>query len=289
MITSSFDLVDWTLRASAILGAVFLIGMVTRKLPAAMRHTIWLVAIVGALVLPLLAGLLPQWRILPGGTAEVIQMPIQPVEIATGGPAKAVEPGATSAVMNEPSPLSAALGFSWYKLWALGAGLVFGLYVLGTYRLARLARRGSEADGEGRLSCVLKEVAAVTSAPVPRLLIAPGSDALAPMVIGTLRPKLIVPASAEAWSEERLRVMFAHELAHIERRDLWSRWLGALLCAAQWFNPLAWIAARRAEAESECACDNLAVRNASVDAASYAQHPMRSICWLSPGKFRSPR
>jgi len=74
---------------------------------------------------------------------------------------------------------------------------------------------------------------------------------------GLWRPCIVVPAGAAAWDDERVRAVLAHELAHVQRFD-WPVQLAAeALCAAFWFNPLAWLAARRLREEGERACDDV--------------------------------
>jgi hypothetical protein len=61
------------------------------------------------------------------------------------------------------------------------------------------------------------------------------------------------------YSEEEIRSMFLHELAHIRRHDvLWAS-LGLIACALHWFNPLAWLALRRFANDREILCDDFAL------------------------------
>jgi len=88
---------------------------------------------------------------------------------------------------------------------------------------------------------------------------------------GLWRPCIVVPAGAAAWDDERVRAVLAHELAHVQRFD-WPVQLAAeALCAAFWFNPLAWLAARRLREEGERACDDVVLGTGLVD-HDYATH-----------------
>jgi len=68
---------------------------------------------------------------------------------------------------------------------------------------------------------------------------------------------VIMPTDADGWSESRLRIVLLHELAHVKRRDCLTHMLGQAACAFHWFNPLAWLAVKRARTERERACDDL--------------------------------
>jgi HEAT repeat protein len=92
-----------------------------------------------------------------------------------------------------------------------------------------------------------------------------------PFACGVWRVTIVLPAAAEGWSEERRRLVLFHELAHVRRRDLLGHMLGRVACAAYWFHPLAWIAARRLRAESERACDDL-VLACGTRPSDYAGH-----------------
>ena len=67
-----------------------------------------------------------------------------------------------------------------------------------------------------------------------------------PVAAGIFRPAVIMPADADTWSESRLRVVLLHELAHVKRRDCLTHVLAQAACAFHWFNPLAWLAVKRA-------------------------------------------
>ena len=91
----------------------------------------------------------------------------------------------------------------------------------------------------------------------PRLRFLRSGRASMPVAAGIFRPAVIMPDDADSWSESRLRVVLLHELAHVKRRDCLTHVLGQAACAFHWFNPLAWLAVKRARAERERACDDL--------------------------------
>ena len=71
--------------------------------------------------------------------------------------------------------------------------------------------------------------------------------------------RVLLPAEAEEWPEDRRRAVLLHELAHVKRRDCLSQLIAQLACAVHWFNPLIWLAGHRMLVERERACDDLAL------------------------------
>jgi TonB family protein len=88
---------------------------------------------------------------------------------------------------------------------------------------------------------------------------------------GVAHPKVLLPADAARWSDDRIRVVLLHELAHVARGDWIVQLAAELIRSVYWFNPLLWIACRRLRHESERACDD-AVLNRGVAGAEYATH-----------------
>ena len=97
-----------------------------------------------------------------------------------------------------------------------------------------------------------------------------------PMTWGLWRARLLVPEQAADWPAGQRRDVLLHELGHIRRWDCLTHLLSQLACALYWFNPLAWVAARRMQVERERACDDL-VLNRGAEASAYARHLLRSV------------
>lgn len=75
--------------------------------------------------------------------------------------------------------------------------------------------------------------------------------------------RVVVPARlwAKLNQAERTAVLH-HELCHLRRGDLWKALLARLVVNLHWFNPLAWLAARRFDESAEWSCDALMAREA---------------------------
>jgi hypothetical protein len=169
--------------------------------------------------------------------------------------------------------------------WLLGALAVLGRLALGRWGAARL---GSQAEPvtdpawTGLLRGLSRELG--LARPV-RLL--RGGGATMPMTWGIVHPAVLLPAEAEAWPEERRRVVLMHELAHVARHDCLTQTLASAACALYWFHPAAWYAARRLRVERELACDDR-VLQAGTRARDYAGHLLEVARAFRPARLAAP-
>ena len=80
-----------------------------------------------------------------------------------------------------------------------------------------------------------------------------------PLVVGWLRPRIILPEAFPTWSPSRQRAVVGHEMAHIERHDNFARWLWQLTQALWWPVPLTQRLGRQLATAQEQACDDRAL------------------------------
>ncbi len=88
-----------------------------------------------------------------------------------------------------------------------------------------------------------------------------------PMVIGVFRRSLValMPAYRQ-YSEDELKLIFRHELLHVQRCDVQTK-IYMLFCTALcWFVPFAWIALRKLSEDLELSCDELVLNDAEETA-----------------------
>jgi beta-lactamase regulating signal transducer with metallopeptidase domain len=77
-----------------------------------------------------------------------------------------------------------------------------------------------------------------------------------PALVGLLRPRVALPVDfGTRFSAEEQQLILAHEAVHRSRGDNAWNLLACALTALHWWNPLAWLAARRMQADQELACD----------------------------------
>ena len=268
---SWLPLADAVVKASLVLGAAALMSVILRRASAALRHLVWTLALCSALFLPVVSLMLPKWQL----QLVTIASPAAAVETTVTAPA--TEP-AVAAVAEaprlgrdgnaHPTPASTPApgsrpawlpSISWQTallgIWLLGAITILGRIVVGLIAVRFVSRRTQLVTDADWLPMAmdLAEEMGVSS----RLRFLRSGRASMPVATGLFRPSVIMPADADTWSENRLRVVLLHELAHVRRRDCLTHVLAQAACAFYWFNPLAWLAVKRARAERERACDDL--------------------------------
>ncbi|TWT77817.1 Regulatory protein BlaR1 [Posidoniimonas polymericola] len=186
-------------------------------------------------------------------------------------PATAAEPTALNNVaLDEKLVAVFDQAAEWLPLlWLIGAPLTFLLLATGLIGVERLR----------------KDCQPVTSGPLHEALVAAaerlrirGRAALAlservaqPMLIGVLRPVVLLPAiAASGYSPEQLEMVLLHELAHVRRRDNLVNLLQRAIESLLFFHPAVWLVSRQLRADREQCCDALVVR-LTDDPQSYAE------------------
>jgi beta-lactamase regulating signal transducer with metallopeptidase domain len=240
-------LLDVTVKGTLVLLATGAAVAALRGASAATRHAVWTMGMAGALLLPALSRLLPGW--------SVGLIP------ARGVPAGAAGAAAGSAGIDLGGVLAAG--------WVVGAVVVIVSIALGRVRIWWITRRSAALD-HGEIPALVTALCGEIGIS-RRVTIRLCPDRVMPMVWGVLRPVVLLPAEAAGWSAELKRDVLLHELAHVRRHDYLNQLIARLACAVHWFNPLAWVAARRLRAERERACDDH-VLGTGASACDYAEH-----------------
>jgi TonB family protein len=169
-----------------------------------------------------------------------------------------------------PSASIFAPGMTWLVLLWLAGIIVLSLRALGGWHLAQsLGRRDTLAVPPALLQrChgLQRRLAVVW--PV-RFLLSRRIDV--PVVIGWLRPVILIPVSAIAGlSPHQLDALILHELAHIRRFDTVTNILLAAVETVLFYHPAVWWVSRHVRIEREHCSDDLAV-SACGDAAMYVE------------------
>ena len=155
-------------------------------------------------------------------------------------------------------------------LWAAGALVVLLRMGVRHARALALARRSRPLDDDDVLA-VISAAAREAGVRRGRFQVKVSPAITSPAVCGFFRATVLVPPGATAWSPQRWRVVLLHELAHVRRHDCLTQLLADLTCALRWYDPLAWMCAKRLHAEREHAADD-AVLASGARATEYAEH-----------------
>ncbi len=135
-------------------------------------------------------------------------------------------------------------------VYALGALVLAGAWLAGSRRMARVLRESCESG--------LRIAGGV---PVLR------HEAMGPVLIGTWRPRLVIPADLERRAgSASLGWVLRHESAHVRRGDPVAAALVHTVVVIAWPIAAAWIAAARIRGLMEEACDDRALRGEGATA-----------------------
>jgi beta-lactamase regulating signal transducer with metallopeptidase domain len=255
-------LVQNTITVTVVIATTLATAALLRNRSAALRHWMLLAALICALLAPLVETVAPAWR-LPETPASPFteQMTFRARIPETAANAAGEKPSSESSPMRLESLV--------VPIWLAGAGIGLAVLAIAMMRLNRIAAAGRPVT-DARWTALLESAARDHG--LQRDVVLLQSDHPTLLVTwGLITPKILLPAIAATWTEERIRAVLSHELAHVARSDWASQMLGELLRSIYWFNPIVWFACRQLRRECEHACDD-AVLSAGLDGADYATH-----------------
>ncbi len=274
----NFSLLLFLAKTTVILGAALALTLTLRRASAGARHTVWLVTLGALLIVPAVTAWVP---------LRIAVLPPAATDVAPSVGAAAASPLVTSSpntpgvpsddvaasdapragalgVLSEMSAVSIAL-----IVWGAGLALIVIGLAWAAFSVRRIVARSRPLDSPEWQGPLCEIADRLELADVPRLM--QSDDARMPFACGLFSPTIVLPVDADGWTLERRRAVLLHELAHVRRRDLLGHTLGRLACAVYWFQPLVWTAAKQLRAESERACDDLALA-CGTRPADYAEH-----------------
>lgn len=161
-------------------------------------------------------------------------------------------PSQTEAKPSARPAVSITLGQAVLAVWAIGA-LVLALartlpYLLWKRRVLRRSRpltnpalRSYCAQAKRRTGCKARVTVRVSA------------DADTPMVVGALRPVLLLPPGLAA--DNTTALMLVHEYMHVRRRDVLAKSVVFAAACVHWFNPAVYLMLHGISRDAELACD----------------------------------
>lgn len=263
------QLLDFTLKVTLILSISYGATILLRKSAASTRHLLWKLGFTATLLLPLLTALLPAWRSswLPSvflGKVEALG------SSSAASCANLFAPGGYLFFLTTSfdTPLGPTnLGSILVLLWFLVSTFFVTRLIFQSLLLQIVYLRGtSSTEISERLEALYH---AEQDSKPPSLAVS--SSIKTPMTFGFLKPKILLPTEALAWTQERLDVVLKHELAHISQKDYPFNLVNEIVCALQWHNPIVWMASKQSRLEREFAADDR-VLSSGTGSIDYAEH-----------------
>jgi beta-lactamase regulating signal transducer with metallopeptidase domain len=303
------SLVQLGISNAAVAGALALVAFMVGRLVKrpALAHGLWLLVLLKLITPPL-------WHVpIDWPRAEIVQAPIElPIEPVQPPQTEAldselppVEPLPLDVAIADPDPLTIPppesdagivvpeLSFEettsvrwppWPvmvgSVWLGGTALYLAIAGLRLRRFRRLMRHAAIASDD------LREKARQMAGKfhvgaVPEVWMIPGP--VSPMLWAFLgRARILLPS--QLWNKltaEQQATLLAHELAHLRRRDHWTRRLELIVTALYWWNPVVWLARREISVAEEQCCDAWVVWLLPETARDYALALMETVDFLS--------
>lgn len=145
------------------------------------------------------------------------------------------------------------------RIWLFGCGIAFCYMIVSYFIFYRRSRKGlsriRDKELYQRLAAIQKEQIGKACIPVYT-----GQAVKSPMLIGILRPRLLLPAARKKWNDRELELMMAHELCHYRQKDLVLKFMMMTVCCIHWFNPAVYLMKKQFFYEIELACDENVLR-----------------------------
>jgi len=251
------------IRATLVLIAAHLVIPRLRGRSSAERHLLWSIALLTAASMPLFTLMLPVWQLEWATRAADAWPALVAMPFWTGSEGADVILRPTA--VEQPHWGIVQWGA---LLWAVGAVAFLARLGRDVARLVSLVRPAAALRDRTCVEMCEAIARQLRLERIPRLLVS--SRVLVPITWGVRHPCVLVPADVAEWSGERMRVVLAHELAHVARADWIVHVVAQVVCAIYWFHPLFWLAERALGREGEQAADDRALA-LGLDASCYAE------------------
>ncbi|MCC2672526.1 MAG: hypothetical protein K0Q72_4998 [Armatimonadetes bacterium] len=248
--------------------AALIVASLFPRLSGAARSWLWRLAFARVLIGLFWAAPMP----LP---FEVTRAPEAPVSAPANSPSTDIPVTVHSGEpLSSPPAAGPGLAEVFAGCWLLGAGWCLFRTARQIRAAGRLRAYARPVADERILSAWYAMLAAFELRQSPELR--ESESVQSPLLVQVRRPAVIIPTGlADAWSGDQIRLMFAHELAHLRRRDLLWGWLPAAVHALFFFHPLVWLGNREWRLAHDMAADELALATSGASAAEYARMLVR--------------
>jgi len=152
-------------------------------------------------------------------------------------------------------------------IWIAGAMLFFirEIYVYKSF-YKKLKRMSDEIQNDSYEHGVL-EVCKKSLKINKRIIIKECSRIKSPMITGIFKPVITIPKME--YNENKLEMIFMHELIHYKRKDLVVKIIALIVNVINWFNPIAYIIRNSINVTCELSLDEQLVKNLDKSKRKY--------------------
>ncbi len=267
-------------RASLEGAVVIAIVMVTARwctfISPRIIHWIWRLACLKVLISflsiqPIAIALLPPPPI-AAATMEIDTPSLPPKAISTEPDSPVISVIGTPQVVAQVAPPQYSLDIRaiLMLLWSLGLISCMALTLKQWLSARRLRRAAVVASSDRFRGALQSEASRLGIRRLPQLCLSPHVEG--PVLTGIWRPTILLSLGIDAsFDESELRLMLAHELAHLKRHDLAWNWLPTIVGWLLFFHPLVWLMKRCWFEAQEAACDELLIQNKAAQPVEYGQ------------------
>lgn len=259
MVADAFQTVLTTSLYAAVVGLVIILlkAVLKNRLNAQWHYLIWIVLLL-KLIMPFgPASAISLFNIMPDITSpdsmmvDAYQAPA-PIETppVTAGTSTEIQPAPVVAPAEQITPSTEGV-LPW--IWILGMSLMLFWLVLTCYSLNRKLSRGCR-EPDARIAAIFESCKSRMGVGSNLTLVVQEVVGI-PSLFGILHPRILLTPEAESLSDDDIRYVLLHEIAHHRRKDVLVNYLLVLLQVIHWFNPVIWYCFKRVREDMEAATD----------------------------------
>ena len=227
----------------------------------ALKHGLWVLVLAKPFITLLVASPVSLYGLVPEFGRETAPAVSSTTHIVTPVAAMASLPVQLDVELNH-------YGFAGLVWMAIAAALVLRLLV-GQILVWNL-RRKAQILSSGSLDELMRQASADVGTR-RRVHVALSDEIQGPLLTGFIRPLILLPRKiASHFSTEQIKLVLAHELAHVRRFDNLVLLIQRLVETALFFHPVTWICGRNLRREAEKACDDSVIHR-YPDPVRYAE------------------
>lgn len=173
-------------------------------------------------------------------------------------------------------------------IWGIGILFAFIWSIVRIYKFNRLLKINSEIAPDSVYEFAEEVSDKLNLKKIPQIKIAYAE--ISPMVwwVGGKVQIFIPSVLLEKLETENLRLVLAHELAHVQRRDYLVRWVEWFATVLFWWNPIVWLAKHKLRAYEEICCDALILSSLNPKPHQYATSLLNAVESFAKSALRPP-